>query len=128
MDTKNTTKNWVFSGHDERRQPITLYQIGNTTFKKHKMIALKQPNNPFLLEDATDFSRRSKSQVLHSVILDNRKKTVILKQNGVCGWCECPMEAYDSIQLHHVIPFKDGGTSKLNNLMAVHAECHKDKL
>jgi RNA-directed DNA polymerase len=70
VNTKNSTKNWVFSGHDERKQPITLFQVGNTTFKKHKMIALKQPKNPFLLEDATYFSRRSKSQVLHRVMYD----------------------------------------------------------
>jgi RNA-directed DNA polymerase len=125
VNTKNSIKNWVFSGLDERKQPITLFQIGNTNFKKHKMIALKQPKNPFLLEDATYFSRRSKSLVLHSVILDNRKKKVILKQKGMCGWCKCPMEAHDHIQLHHLISFKDGGSSKLNNLMAVHIECHK---
>lgn len=59
------------------------------------------------------------------ILYDNRKKKVILKQNSMCGWCECPMETHDHIQLHHVVPFKDGGTSKLNNLVAVHVECHK---
>ena len=123
--TKNSVNNWVFSGFNERKQPLTLFQIGETTFKKHIMISLKQPKNPFLLEDATYFFKRSKSLILHTVLYDLRKKKVMLKQDGMCGWCERPMETGDQIQLHHKTPFKDGGKDNLGNLMAIHSECHK---
>ena len=125
VKTKTSVNNWVFTGSNERKQPITLFQIGQTTFKRHTMIALKQPKNPFLLEDATYFSKRSKSLMLHTVMYDKRKKTVMLKQKGMCGWCELPMEIGDNIQLHHKVPFKDGGKDSLANLMAIHVECHK---
>lgn len=125
VKTKKLVNHWVFSGTNERKQPITLFQIGETTFKKQIMITLKCPKNPFLLEDATYFSNRSKSLILHSVLYDKRKKKVMLKQDGMCGWCERPMETGDHIQLHHKIPFKDGGGDNLGNLMAIHSECHK---
>jgi len=123
--TKESANNWVFSGLNERKQQITLFQIGETTFKKQTMIALKQPKNPFLLEDAAYFSSRSRSLILHTVLYDKSKKKLMLKQEGKCGWCERPMETEDQIQLHHKIPFKDGGKDNLGNLMAIHSECHK---
>lgn len=89
------------------------------------MIPLKQPKNPFLLEDAAYFTSRRKSRILHSVLYDKRKKKVMLKQDGMCGWCERRMGTEDQIQLHHKIPFKDGGKDNLGNLMAIHSECHK---
>lgn len=123
--TKKSLNRWVFSGQNERKQEITLFQIGQTTFKNQIMIAIKQPKNPFLLTDAAYFSKRSKSLILHTVLYDQRKKKKILDQEGVCGWCGCSMEMEDPIQLHHKIPFKDGGKNHLGNLMAIHSECHK---
>jgi HNH endonuclease len=35
------------------------------------------------------------------------------------------METDDRIELHHKTRFKDGGSNKLENLMAIHSECHK---
>ena len=117
VKTKNSVNKWVFSGVDERNQPITLFQIGNTNFKKHNnnMISLNKHKNPFLLQDADYFRKRSKSQILHSVMLDNRKKKVMFNQQGLCGWCQQQMQHDSSIQLHHIIPFKEGGSNALKN-------------
>lgn len=123
--TKKTVNNWVFSGVNERKQPITLFQIGNTNFKKHTMINLEKSKNPFLIEDAGYFAKRSKSLFLNSVIFDKRKKQVIMSQQGRCEMCDIPFEHEDKIELHHIKPFKEGGSNKLSNMQALHAECHK---
>lgn len=123
--TKKTINNWVFSGVNERKQPITLFQIGNTNFKKHTMINLEKFKNPFLIDDAGYFIKRSKSLVLNSVIFDKRKKQVIMSQQGRCAMCETPFEHEDRIELHHIKPFKERGSNKLSNMQALHAECHK---
>lgn len=125
VKTKESVNKWTFSGCDERNEPLTLFQIGNTRFKRHTMIALNQAKNPYLLQDVSYFSKRSKSLILHSVLLDHRKRKVMLKQNNRCGWCEQKMEANDLIQLHHKIPFKQGGSSNFKNLMVIHSECHR---
>ena len=125
VSTKDSTNTWVFSGHDERKQPITLFQIGSVNFKKHTMIPINQPKNPYLLSDCSYFEKRSKNLTLYSVLLDQRKKKVMLKQENKCGCCGQSFNGDELIQLHHIVPFKDGGSSDIKNLMAVHVECHR---
>ena len=125
VTTKTTRNNWVFNGTNERNEPITLFQIGNTNFKKHTMIALEKAKNPFLIEDAEYFSERTKKHNLNTVIYDKRKKQIILNQQGKCLRCQTLFQTDDRIELHHIKPFKEGGSSKLSNMQALHDVCHK---
>lgn len=125
VKTKKSVNRWVFSGTNERSEPITLFQIGNTNFKKHTMINLEKYKNPFLIEDADYFIKRSKNHTLNSVIYDKRKKQIIMNQQGECGKCKMPFQYDDRIELHHIKPFKEGSSSKLSNMQALHVECHK---
>lgn len=125
VKTKTSINHWVFSGVNERNEPITLFQIGNTNFKKHTMISLEKPKNPFLIEDAAYFRDRIKKQTLNTVIYDKRKKKIILNQQGKCLRCQSPFQTDDRIELHHIKPFKEGGSSKLSNIQALHDVCHK---
>lgn len=44
-----------------------------------------------------------------------------LRANGVCHRCG----AKDNLQVHHIIPTKEGGTRDLRNLVVLCSSCHK---
>lgn len=123
--TGKSINRWVFHGHNERKEPIGLYQIGYTTKKPYKMISLKDPKNPFLLEHNPYFKQRTKTNLANSELLDKRKKSLIRKQDGKCTHCDISFQMDSLIELHHIVPYKQGGDNKLSNLRAVHQHCHK---
>jgi len=116
--------NWVFYGNDHRGNEITLFQIASVNIVRHSMIPILKPINPYLLKDEKAFLARNNKELKNTALFDNRKKRLILKQQGLCWHCEVSFETTDKIELHHVIPVKNKGSNMLKNLRAVHKECH----
>ena len=48
------------------------------------------------------------------------------RQKGLCLGCKQLLEPGNPgiLDLHHVIPKKDGGSDKLTNLLLMHEHCH----
>ena len=54
------------------------------------------------------------------------KSQIWIKQKGICPGCYTYLDPLkpDILDLHHVIPKKEGGTDKFNNLRLLHEHCH----
>ncbi len=52
-----------------------------------------------------------------------RRKLYTL-QNGKCKWCNGSIYTGQVVEIDHIIPKKNGGSSKLKNLRLVHSHCH----
>jgi 5-methylcytosine-specific restriction endonuclease McrA len=57
------------------------------------------------------------------------KLKLFAEQDGLCAWCEEPMNYAESRQnwmvtLDHVVALKDGGRDRLDNLVAAHWRCN----
>lgn len=118
------TNNWVFFGLNERGEEILLFQIGSVTMKKHPMIAIENPKNPYLIEDQGYFEARAISKLKKTALLDERKRKLLIKQKGLCYLCEQPIEPEQKSEIHHIIPVKEKGSNHSSNLAVVHWVCH----
>jgi RNA-directed DNA polymerase len=115
---------WVFFGKNDRGQEITLFQISSQNIKRHSMVSLTKPINPYLLKDQKEFIKRNQRDLNNTALIDNVRKTLLKKQKGVCIHCGEIITSQDKIEIHHVIPIRKGGTDELKNLQALHKECH----
>lgn len=66
----------------------------------------------------------------HIASLQAVRNYVILRANGHCQLCglEAPFNLPDGqpyLEVHHVIPFRDGGDDSPNNLVALCPNCHR---
>ena len=125
INSPRKPQNWVFSAMNERRQPVALFQVGRTTFCKHKLIAIKLPKNPFLLEHQSYFEKRALEYIRSSALLDKKKAQILIQQKGACAYCNQVLQPQDVIEIHHIVGIKQGGSDALSNLMAVHQMCHR---
>jgi len=54
-----------------------------------------------------------------------RRKAVLSHSGGVCGLCLNALVG--PVEIDHIIPLELGGDEHLNNLQALHPECHREK-
>ena len=55
-----------------------------------------------------------------------QKEMKLIEQGGNCIWCSEPILPGQKRDAHHVIPYRDGGKTTLDNLAVLHDDCHKD--
>lgn len=68
-----------------------------------------------------DYFTRSKTRK------QKRKVILGLKQELVCNRCDSPARSLDDLTEDHIIPRKQGGQSKLDNLQLLCGKCNGDK-
>ena len=58
--------------------------------------------------------------------LPSTKGLVWKKQRGICPGCDQIMDPIQSniLDLHHVVPRKNGGSDQFSNLILLHEHCH----
>lgn len=113
--------NWVFFGKDEKGKVVTLYQMGWTEVKRHSMT---KPFNPFLAENEALLEKVATKGLRGTVKVNKQQLNLLTKQKGVCPVCKQPLLNGESLEVHHVIPSKKGGTTTLKNLKLLHKVCH----
>lgn len=123
--TKATGNKWVFIGHNEKKEVIQLFQIGYVNKRRHNLIRLNPPINPFLLSDKDHFLKKTKTELRNSTLRTKRVIQLYTRQNGICPHCDKIMAEKDDIQIHHHIPVKDGGSNLHKNLKLMHTQCHR---
>jgi hypothetical protein len=55
---------------------------------------------------------------------ENQKSYLIEKEQALCQLCGKKSTPGNSFRIHHIIPRKDGGTDKVDNLALLHEKCH----
>jgi RNA-directed DNA polymerase len=129
----NKTKPWIFNRywkHTNKRWTFT-YTSKNKTYtlipyklqQKRSGRRISQNTNVFDLQNKETIRQ---VQLTKKNNLSFKKKQVWKKQKGLCPGCKQFLnpDNPDILDIHHVIPRKEGGPDKLSNLMLMHEHCH----
>lgn len=106
-------RKWIF-GTSDRSLRIQLYSKG---VGRNKYVKVEKQKSPYD-GDTRYWNNRWKASVSPT------KRLLYSKQNGKCSWYKGPIHVGHVVEIDHIIPKKDGGSSKLKNLRLVHGHCH----
>ena len=124
--TKVEENKWILcskSNHDGKEKiDITLFQIAYVEIKRHSLCSSINPYDP---ENYDYFRSRIVNKARHSILLGRVRSQLLKKQKGICPVCDTKLLGWEEMEVHHVIPRKQGGTDKPKNLRLLHKTCHK---
>lgn len=125
-------RNWIFFG--DRPDGIRRYIFFPTRVKIVRHVAVVKDSNPYDPKWREYFDERDNSTVKSSLQCSQIVKKLWSKQKGICPLCgtrlgtgaewgvyECPSH------IHHVQTRKNSGSDEVDNLMLLHANCHRSK-
>jgi RNA-directed DNA polymerase len=105
-------RKWTISGDTKG---VNLYDA--TLTKIVKLTSQKTGLNPYTDEDY--FISRAK--IFEA---DGFRLRVYRKWKWKCALCNGPLHGSEPIEMHHLVPKKDGGAYDLKNIVPVHKTCH----
>lgn len=111
-------RDWIFQTEDG----TTLFEISSTPIRRH---IICKDRNPFLLENKEYFQDRKIRGAKTSTIFSPYEKSVLKRTKYTCLVCNKLIGEDDPKEIHHIVSKKEGGSNKMNNLMALHESCHK---
>jgi RNA-directed DNA polymerase len=123
-------KRWVFFAKVPVKDPnktrkgydiVTLFQITDVKILRHALI---ENLNYFLPENWEYFTHRRLYGVKSTVLFGDLRKSLALKQGGKCPVCDLFLSPGQELDVHHILPVKDGGMDTPNNLVLLHRDCH----
>ncbi|BAY51406.1 reverse transcriptase [Thermostichus vulcanus NIES-2134] len=123
---KNGSRDWVFGMvmKDKNGELRTkrLIKTSDTRIQRH--VKIKADANPFLPEWAEYFEKRKKLKKAPAQYRRIRRE-LWKKQGGICPVCGGEIEQDMLTDIHHILPKHKGGSDDLDNLVLIHANCHK---
>ena len=76
-----------------------------------------------------DFVVLGKSRIKYltnNIIITSKTRTkLITRQKGICPVCNTSLLNNEELHIHHIKPKRLKGLHKLNNLLLLHKDCHK---
>jgi RNA-directed DNA polymerase len=103
---------------DNKEKYVTLNNLSEITIFRHPL--LKLDRNPYLLENKEYFDKR----IVQKTDAKFRSE-VYKKYKHICINCGLSLHNGELIELHHLIPVKDGGKFNLTNIIPLHRICHQ---
>lgn len=122
--TKNINNKWVF------RCPITKIICLQPRWYSSKrnwppVVSSYSPDDPNPIVQQYFVERKGKLHASRVVdLLTNYDYSLALSQNHICPICEQSLYNDESLQKHHIISVKQGGSNLLSNLIIIHSYCH----
>jgi RNA-directed DNA polymerase len=121
------TRNWVFSGKvrnsDGTMKEVHLYSAAKTPIVRHRKI--KGAANPYDPEWEHYFEARLRWKTKESLRGKRQTLQLWLEQQGKCTVCGQKLTEEDEWDTHHIRPRVEGGENRLNNLVLLHLNCHR---
>jgi RNA-directed DNA polymerase len=109
-------RNWIFRSP----QGHPLRSHGETKIIRHvKVKGTASPYNGDLLYWST--------RLRHHPLLTGLRGKLLQRQHGKCRWCELHFKDGDHIEVDHLTARSQGGTWKIDNLVALHRHCHHQR-
>lgn len=97
----------------------TIFNIASVT--NLKLVALKEGLNPYIRENEEYFVRRKIARI------QTKFRSAIYKlYKHKCQHCNQTLHGEEPIELHHIVPEKEGGKWTLNNIVPLHRLCHQN--
>jgi len=118
---------WAFTGEEklptDKISRIELARLAKIKIVRHRMI--KGEANPYSYLWKNYFEQRQKKAWAMNPNHKGLMLRIWQKQEGRCPVCQQLIGGERQWDQHHVLPRKDGGTDKLDNLVLLHPTCHK---
>lgn len=98
-----------------------------TTFLPNKRLL----DCSYYLNQKKWIQERGKLELLHGSKKNNLFSSLWKRDNGLCFLCETSLadeltSFENSIEIHHIIPFAEGGSNEKANLTLTHKSCHEN--
>lgn len=78
--------------------------------------------------DGLNARQRRRRRIGNSTDYYKLKPLLVQMQRGLCGLCSRKLpEDMGRIEVDHIVRVRDGGTSTMDNLQAVHRSCNRRK-
>jgi 5-methylcytosine-specific restriction endonuclease McrA len=101
----------------EKENRMVIVNLSETRIKTHTL--LKLDKNPYLKENREYFDRRAVTKY------DAKFRELIFKKyKHICPLCKESLHNGENIELHHIIPAKEGGKYTASNIQPLHQLCH----
>ena len=112
---------WVFVGK-KGTNSLTLFQIPYVTIKYHWLCKDANAYDPAFIEY---FYKRNVSESKNVLLSGGTKSAIAKIQNGYCPVCEMSLFNGEDLEIHHILPRREGNDHSLKNLKLLHKLCHK---
>ena len=120
---------WTFCCMTEDRKgqekPLYLYSMVKTPIVRHTKVA--GTNSPFDAELDNYWDQRNTKLGKTQWAKGSKYDLVAKNQNYKCPNCGLFLINGEDVETHHIIPVKDGGSDDTENLIHLHAACHKQE-
>jgi RNA-directed DNA polymerase len=119
-------RRWVFASEGTNREgkktPYILFKASDVNIKRH--VKIQNAANPYDRQWEMYFERRAYLQTLSKSF--GQALTVLKQQGGKCPVCKQMLDGTPAdFHLHHIIPIVRGGNNRIENLVFVHPNCHR---
>jgi RNA-directed DNA polymerase len=85
-----------------------------------RIYGIKLKLNPYELENKDYFHKKRTSLVVAKFT-----EKLLKKYKYTCPHCKGAIPYGEKMELHHIIPQKEGGLTTLKNMMPLHRICHQ---
>ena len=110
---------WVFTDKESEGESF-LWKLGWTRAKRH--ILVKGGSSP---DDPKLRAYWQERQANQGRYLFKTRSILWRKQAGRCAVCMDKIDNGEGIEIHHLIPRKEGGKERIDNLAMLHVTCHR---
>ena len=119
--------NWTFccmtEGRKGKLKPLYLYDVAKTPIVRHTKI--KGTASPFDAELDSYWEKRNTKTGKTYWAKGSKHDRVARNQNYKCPICGRFLINGEDMETHHIVPVKEGGSDDAENLIHLHAACHK---
>jgi len=115
---KVRNRNWVFK---EKKGKTELAKLSRIPIRRH--VKIKAEANPYDPTWRDYFEKRAMKEWLTKP--QSNKSRLWTRQKGFCPLCQTALEDNEEWNIHHIILQAEGGDDRLNNLLLLHATCHR---
>jgi len=107
---------------------VLIADIQEVLVKRENTPKMDPSPNPYNPDDYPLTDKSMKLSLKKSTRLNAMKQKLLTLQEGICTHCGQFFDLeVEAVEIDHIIPKAEGGTSKLKNLVLLHKECHQQK-
>jgi RNA-directed DNA polymerase len=114
---------WVFTGVDDKGNHQHLFKAGLVPVTRH--IKIRADANPYDPGWDDYFEERYTKKWLSSKWGWTKLRSIWRQQSGLCPVCQQGFKGETSIHVHHLVERSKGGSDRLDNLVMLHPNCHR---
>jgi RNA-directed DNA polymerase len=116
-------RSWVFCGETDEQVTATLFYATDVPIRRHRKI--KGEANPYDPAWEGYFEERLGVKMARNLRGRRKQLSLWMEQEGICPVCSHKITEITGWHVHHVVPRVYGGSDRIDNLVLLHPNCHR---